>query len=243
MTSVKRRYIVDRGNTRDPDNMDKQALNPIWGATRTYPPSMERVQEEKESKRNGKWTRKENGGMSGWMSHLPRLGVDVEHVTLLHVELEEATRNLRDTRFELEVGDVLVIGQVEVFPRLGLLDLLTPDGLGDLLLLLDSIEDITITVCIAFSMCAAGVEKDVVDGVDALHWAGDELVLGLLQTTDTGLALWCGWTDIDGALAPGFVGFETIGITVHVDTSRGDVVKEEEDWKKWKTRSAALCQV
>jgi hypothetical protein len=35
------------------------------------------------------------------MSHLPRLGVDVEHVALLHVELEEATGNLRDVRFEL----------------------------------------------------------------------------------------------------------------------------------------------
>jgi hypothetical protein len=157
------------------------------------------------------------------MSHLPRLGVDVEHVILLHVELEEATGNLRDTGFELEVGDVLVVGQVEVLPGLGLLDLLTPNGLGDLLLLLDGIEDITITVRLAFTMCAAGVEKNVVDGVDALHWAGDEFVLCLLQTTDTGLALWCGCTDLDGALAPGFIGLETIGITGHVETSRGDV--------------------
>ena len=136
------------------------------------------------------------------MSHLPRLGVNVEHVTLLHVELEEATGNLRDTGFELEVGDVLVIRQMEVLPSLGLLDLVTPNDLRDLLLLLDSIEDITIAVCVAFTMCAAGVEEDVVDGVDALHWAGDECVLCLLETTDAGLALWCGRTDLDGALPP-----------------------------------------
>jgi hypothetical protein len=157
------------------------------------------------------------------MSHLPRLGVDVEHVILLHVELEEATRNLRDNGFELEVGDVLVIGQVEVIPSLGLLDLLTLNGLCDLLLLLYGIENITITECLAFSVCTAGVEKDVVGGVDALHWAGDESVLCLLQTTDTGLALWCGWTDLDGALPPGFIGLEMIGIAGHVNTSRGDV--------------------
>ena len=155
--------------------------------------------------------------------HLPRLGVDVEHVTLLHVKLEEATRNLRDTSFELEVGDILVIRQLEVLPSLGLLDLLTADGLRDLLLLLDSIDNITVTVSIAFTMCAAGVEKDVVDGVDALHWAADESVLGLLQTTDTGLALWCGWADLDCALPPGFVGSEMIGIASHVKTSRGEL--------------------
>ncbi len=154
---------------------------------------------------------------------MPRLGVDVEHVTLLHVELEEATGNLRDTGFELEVGDVLVVGQVEVLPGLGLLDLLTANGLRDLLLLLDGIEDITITVCLAFTMCATGVEKNVVDGVDALHWAGDESVLRLLQTTDTGLALRCGWTNLDCTLPPGFIGLEMIGIAGHVKTSRGDV--------------------
>ena len=124
------------------------------------------------------------------MSHdLPGLGIDVEHVTLLHVKLEEATGDLGDTRFELEVRDVLVIGQLEVLPSLGLLDLLTADGLRDLLLLLDGVDDITKTVCVAFAVRAAGVEEDVVGGLDALHWAGDKPVLGLLQTTDTGLAL------------------------------------------------------
>src|SRR6266852_2363838 len=178
------------------------------------------IQEGKESKRSGKRKKKRRMGerMSGY---LPCLGVDVEHVTRLHVELEEATGNLRDTGFELEEGDVLVVGQLEVLPRLGLLDLLTANGLCDLLLLLDGIEDITITVCIAFSMCATGVEKDVVGGVDALQWTGDESVLCLLQTTDTGLALWCGWTDLDCTLPPGFVGSEMIGIVGHVKISRG----------------------
>src|SRR6267154_183106 len=157
------------------------------------------------------------------MSHLPRLGVDVDHVTLLHVELEEATGNLKDMGFELEEGDILVIGQMEVLPSLGLLDLLTANGLRDLLLLLDDIENITITIRLAFTVCAAGVEKDVVDGVDALNWAGDETVLCLLQTTDTGLALCCGCTGLDGALPPGFVGFEIVGIAGHGKTSRGDV--------------------
>lgn len=136
------------------------------------------------------------------MSHLPRLGVDIEHVILLYVELDEATRNFGDSGFELEVGDILVVGQLEVLPGLGLLDLLTSDDLRHLLLFLDGIDDITIPVCLTFSKCAASVEKNVVDGVDALHWAGDESVLCLLQTTDAGLALWCWFTDLDGTLPP-----------------------------------------
>lgn len=136
------------------------------------------------------------------MSHLPRLGVNVEHVTLLHLELEETARDLRDTGFELEVGDVLVIGQVEVLPRLGLLDLRAPDGLRDLLLLLDGVEDVAIPVRLAFAVRAAGVQKDVVDGVDPVRWPADEPVLCLLQTADAGLALCGGWADLDCALAP-----------------------------------------
>ena len=134
-----------------------------------------------------KWVREEEGKAKGvertgreGISYTPRLGVDVEHVILLHAELDEAARNLRDTRFELEVGDVLVFGQVEVLPSLGLLDLLAPNHLRDLLLLLDNVDNITETISVAFSMHAAGMEEDVVDGVDALHWAGDESVFGLL---------------------------------------------------------------
>jgi hypothetical protein len=114
------------------------------------------------------------------IGYTPRRSIDVEHVILLHAELEEAARNLRDTGFELEVGDVLVFGKVEVLPGLGLLDLLAPDHLRDLLLLLDNVDNITDTICVALSMHAAGVEENVVDSVDALHWAGDESVLGLL---------------------------------------------------------------
>ena len=122
-------------------------------------------------------------------SRSPRLGVDVKHVTLLHIELEQTARNLRDIVLELEIGDVLVVGQMEVLPGLCLLDLLTPNGLRDLLLFLDRVDNITIPICVAFSMFAAGVDKDVVDGLDALRWAIDDCVLCLLQTTDAGLAL------------------------------------------------------
>jgi hypothetical protein len=114
------------------------------------------------------------------ISYTPRLGVDVEHFILLHAELDEAARNLRDTGFELEIGDELVFGQVEVLPGLGLLDLLAPNHLRDLLLLLNNVDNITETIRIALSVHAAGMEEDVVDGVDALHWAGDESVFGLL---------------------------------------------------------------
>jgi hypothetical protein len=84
------------------------------------------------AKRSGKW--KENRKWGEWnesplTSSGRRVAADVEHVTLLHVKLEEATGNLRDSRFELEVRDVLVVGQLEVLPSLGLLDLLTANGL------------------------------------------------------------------------------------------------------------------
>ena len=118
----------------------------------------------------------------------PRLSIDIEHVILLDTELEEAARHLRDTGFELEVRDVLVIGQMEVLPRLGLRDLLAPDGLRDLLLLLDDVDDLTEPIRIAVPVCATGIEEDVVDGADALHGAGDDSVLGFLQSAGAGLA-------------------------------------------------------
>ena len=166
--------------------------------------------------RNGMETGRQ-GTKGGGTSHSPSLSVDVEHVILLQIQLEEAARDLRNTGFELGVGDVPVVGQVEVLPGLGLLDLLSTDGLRDLLLLLDDVDDITNSVRLAFSVCAAGVEEDVVDGVDALRGAGDKSVLGLLQPAGAGLALGCGWTDVDGTLPPGFVGLEVVSIVGHVE--------------------------
>jgi hypothetical protein len=166
------------------------------------------------------WKVEEKGKRRKWerASHLPRLSIDVEHVTLLNVELEETARNLRNARLELEVGDILVVGQVKVSPGLVLLDLLTPNDLCHLLLLLDHVDYVTITISIAVSVYTASVEKNVMDGVDALHWASDDSVLCLFQTADTGLAWWCGWTNLDRSLPPGIAGWETIGIAAgHVD--------------------------
>src|SRR5216684_7833150 len=167
--------------------------------------------------REGEHKRMEGGrerGKGEGASHLPRPSEDVEHVTLLNVELEETTRNLKNTRLELEVGDVLVVGQVKVSPGLGLLDFLTPNDLCDLLLLLDDVDYVTITISVAFSMYRASVVKNVKDGVDPTHcqWASDDSVLCLFQTADTGLALWCGRTNLDRSLPPGFIGLETVGI-------------------------------
>src|SRR5258708_2829194 len=175
-------------------------------------------------RREGEHKRMEGGREKGKRrkreraSHLPRLSVDVEHVTLLNVELEETARNLRNPRLELEVGDVLVVGQVKVSPYLGLLDFLTPNDLCNLLLLLNGVDYVTITISLAFSMYTASVEKNVMDGVDAIHWASDDSVLCLFQTADTGLALWCRRTNLDRSLPPGVAGSETIGIAAgHVD--------------------------
>lgn len=52
-------------------------------------------------------------------------------------------------------------------------------------------------------------------GIDALHGAGDESVLGLLQTTNTGLAWLCGWTNLDGTPSPGCVETVVISIARH----------------------------
>ncbi len=41
--------------------------------------------------------------------YVPRLSVDVEHVILLHTELEEAARHLRGGVLELDERDVLVL--------------------------------------------------------------------------------------------------------------------------------------
>ena len=89
--------------------------------------------------------------------YLPRLGVDVEYIVLLQIELEEATRYLRHNGLELGERNVLVVGQVEVFPRLGLLHLLAADGLRHLLLLLDNVDDVAVPIRMAVSVGAAGV--------------------------------------------------------------------------------------
>ena len=144
--------------------------------------------------------------------HVPRLGVNVEHVVLLYAKLEEAAGHFRRDSFELYERDVLVVGEVEVLPRLSLLDLLATYGLGHFLLLLDNVDDVAVTVRRTLSVRTAGVEEDVVDGVDALHRSGDESVVRLLQSTDTGLAWLRGRTNLDGTLSPGFVGTEMIRI-------------------------------
>ena len=163
----------------------------------------------------GNWETRSKGGVE--TSRSPRLSIDIEHVILLDIELEETARDLRDTGFELEVGDVLVVGQMKVLPRLGLRDLLAADGLRDLLLLLDDIDDVAESVRIAVPVRAAGVEEDVVDGADALNGPRDDSVLGLLQSADAGLALGCGGPDFDRTLPPGFVGLEVIRVVGHVD--------------------------
>ena len=92
--------------------------------------------------------------------------------------------------------------------------------------LLDDVDDVT--DCVRFassvqaSVCAAGVKENVVDGVHALRGVGDKSVLGLLQPAGAGLALGCGWTNVDGILQgiipPGFVVLEMVSIVVgHVD--------------------------
>jgi hypothetical protein len=176
------------------------------------------VRQGKESIKEWKVEERGGRGKGERASHLPRLSVDVEHVTLLNVELEETARNLKNTRLELEVGDVPVVGQVKVSPSLGFLDFLTPNDLCDLLLLLDDVDYVTITKSVAFSMYKASVVKDVKDGVDAIPWPSYDSVLCLFQTADTGLAWWCGRTNLDRSLPPGFAGLETIGIAAgHVD--------------------------
>ncbi len=134
--------------------------------------------------------------------YVPRLSVDVEHVILLHTELEEAARHLRGGVLELDERDVLVLREVEVLPRLGLLHLFAADGLRHLLLLLDNIDDVAVAIRMALSVGTAGVEEDVMDGVDALHRGSDESVVRLLQSTNAGLAWLCRWTNLDGALSP-----------------------------------------
>ena len=126
------------------------------------------------------------------MSRSPRLSVAIEKAILLDTDLEEATQSLRHTRFELEVADVLVLGQTEVLSRLRLRNILATNRLRDLLLLLDNVNDVAEPVRVTAPMCATGVEEDVVDGADALYGTGDSSALGLLQSTDTGLALDCG---------------------------------------------------
>ena len=59
--------------------------------------------------------------------------------------------------------------------------MLTGLGLLDLFTLLDDVNNIAKPVRLAFSVCVAGLEEDVVDSVDALRWTGDKSALGLLQ--------------------------------------------------------------
>ena len=89
--------------------------------------------------------------------HVPGLRVDVEYIILLQIELEEATGHLGHDGFELCERDVLVVGQVEVLPRLGLLHLLAADVLRHLLLLLDNVDDVAVTIRMAVSVGAAGI--------------------------------------------------------------------------------------
>ncbi len=91
---------------------------------------------------------------------------------------------------------------MEVLPRLGLLHLFAADGLRHLLLLLDNIDNVAVAIRMALSVGTAGVEEDVMDGVDALHRGSDESVVRLLQSTNAGLAWLCRWTNLDGALSP-----------------------------------------
>jgi len=133
---------------------------------------------EWESERRDRRGRRRGIGRGG--VHLPRLRVDVEYIILLQIELEEATGHLGHDGFELSERNVLVVGQVEVLPRLGLLYLLAADGLRHLLLLLDNVDDVTVPIRMAVSVGAAGVEENVVNGVDALRGGGDESVLRLL---------------------------------------------------------------
>jgi hypothetical protein len=53
--------------------------------------------------------RKEREAVEGNRMYAPRLSVDVEHVILLHTELEEAARHLRGGVLELDERDVLVL--------------------------------------------------------------------------------------------------------------------------------------
>ena len=154
-------------------------------------------------------------GIERGKMHSPGLRVDVEYIILLQIELEEATGHLRHDGFELGERNVLVVGQVEVLPRLGLLHLLASDGLRHLLLLLDNVDDVAVPKRMAVSVGAAGIEENVVSGVDALHGGGDESVLGLLQSTNTGLARLCGWANLDGTPSPGCVGMVVISIACH----------------------------
>jgi len=153
-------------------------------------------------------------------NHVRSLSVDVEHVVLLYAELEEAARDLRHGDLEFDIGDVLVVGQVEVLPRLGLLDLLTANNLRDLLLLLDDVNNVAVSECLALAVGAAGVEKHIVDGVYALDGSRNEPVVCLLEAADAGFALLCGWTNLDGALSPGLVGTEIICIAHVVKLGR-----------------------
>jgi hypothetical protein len=148
--------------------------------------------------------------------HVPSLRIDVEHVILLHAEFEEATRDFRNDIFKLEKVDVLVVGQVEILPGFGLLDLLAANGLGHLLLLLDDVEHVAVSERLARAVGPAGVEQDVVDGVDTLHRGGDEPVVCLLQSADAGLAWLRRWANLNGTLSPGFIGTEMIGIAGHI---------------------------
>jgi hypothetical protein len=67
----------------------------------------------------------------------------------------------------------------------------------------------------AVAVGAAGVEEDVVNGVDALRGGGHESVLRPIQSTNTGLAWLCGWANLNGTSSPGFVGTVVISIACH----------------------------
>ena len=62
---------------------------------------------------------------------------------------------------------------------------------------LDDADDVTNRVRPAFFVCAAGAKKNAVDGIIFFRRAGDKSVLDLLQPAGAGLALGCGWTNVD----------------------------------------------
>jgi hypothetical protein len=142
---------------------------------------------------------------NNWSASRPETGhsrsgsVNIEDLALLEAELDETLAHVDGAVLDLNKVEPLVLGELEVLPRLLLEDLLAVDHLLDVLLLLDGGDDIAPAEGVAGAVGAGVVEEDVGDGGDALLGALDEGVLVKRVAADRAVGVG-GLGDLDGAV-------------------------------------------
>ncbi len=77
------------------------------------------------------------------MYDIPRSRINVEDVTLFHPQVDQPSPKLRDHLFEFEVGNILVVTELEVFPLLFLVNLFPVHDFLHVLLFFDNVNDVS----------------------------------------------------------------------------------------------------